>query len=750
MAGSGSAPTVEEQIAMLNAQMAASAERLQALEAENAAIRAANEELRTLVDGVVPDSATSEHPIPTSNDEHGVDRPIPRVPDNPNAPEVNPVDHQNRPTLQTARVEIDLNDVPARNDAANEYQLPVDQQPANIPKAVMSLQSTPGLVKPGPDLNLSANLDFSRRFTEMEALIQRIPGVPAPIKKSTANSFADSPFVDAIALMEMPKKFNFPNMKQYEGTTDPDDHIAQYKQRMFTAAIPCDLREACMCKAFGSSLSGPALQWYTNLPNNSIDSFAQLTDTFVEQFASSRKLEKLSDDLYTITQRTGKNLRAYVGRFNREKVQIPHCNQATAIYAFRKGLRFDSDLYKELTKYPCRTMEDVLAKAWAQIKWEEDEANFVGKANGSYYGSRRNERVDKKSNDGRSEPYPTSDRRGIQSRHENSRERNTYGRGIPRSSRPKVEAPEYLLSIEPVDLVAVMREMGKSVKWPRKMNALPEHRDSKIRCEFHGDHGHRTEDCIALKFEVAELLKRGHLREFLTDKGKQTYARRDDQRQTGSVDSPPEPPRQDRVINCISGGSEVSGVSYSAAKRKTRQVSNAEIQPNREHPSKVDETVTFRSTDKSDLFSPHHDALVISLHIANCLTKRILIDNGSSCNILFNSALREMQVDESKLSRRTTMLTGFSGEQKSTLGEIVLPVYAEGVNLYINFLVLDCQSPYNAILGRPWIHELKAIPSTYHQLIKFPTKWGVKEIKGEQRAARECYQNALKKKKQEL
>ncbi|KAK0589157.1 hypothetical protein LWI29_010441 [Acer saccharum] len=63
-------------------------------------------------------------------------------------------------------------------------------------------------------------------FAEMEALIQRIPGVPAPIKKSTANSFADSPFVDAIAFTKMPRKFNFPNMKQYEGTTDPDDHIA--------------------------------------------------------------------------------------------------------------------------------------------------------------------------------------------------------------------------------------------------------------------------------------------------------------------------------------------------------------------------------------------------------------------------------------------------------------------------------------------------------------------------------------------
>ncbi|KAI9198799.1 hypothetical protein LWI28_022378 [Acer negundo] len=187
----------------------------------------------------------------------------------------------------------------------NEHDPPMDQRPDNILKTAMSLQSTPGLVKPMLDLYLSANVEFSRRFTEMEALIQRIPRVPAPIKKSTANSFVDSPFVDAIALIEMPKKFNFPNMKQYEGTTDPDNHIAQYKQRMFTAAIPRDLREACMCKAFGSSLSGPALLWYTSLPNNSIDYFAQLTDTFVEQFASSRKLEKLSDDLYTITQRTG-------------------------------------------------------------------------------------------------------------------------------------------------------------------------------------------------------------------------------------------------------------------------------------------------------------------------------------------------------------------------------------------------------------------------------------------------------------
>ncbi|KAK3182807.1 hypothetical protein Dsin_030093 [Dipteronia sinensis] len=125
--------------------------------------------------------------------------------------------------------------------------------------------------------------------------------MPAPIKRSAANNVVDSPFVDKIAMVEMPRKLGFPDMKQYDRITNPDDHITQFIQRMFTATIPRDLKKACMCKGFGMSLMGLALQWYTNLPNVSISLFAQLTDTLVEQFASSRKLEKQSEDLYSIT-----------------------------------------------------------------------------------------------------------------------------------------------------------------------------------------------------------------------------------------------------------------------------------------------------------------------------------------------------------------------------------------------------------------------------------------------------------------
>ncbi|KAK2661851.1 hypothetical protein Ddye_000425 [Dipteronia dyeriana] len=72
----------------------------------------------------------------------------------------------------------------------------------------------------------NVTLESSQRFIEIEALIQRIIGVPTLIKESTTKIFTDSLFIDAIALVEMSKKFSFPNMKQFEGMTDPSDHIA--------------------------------------------------------------------------------------------------------------------------------------------------------------------------------------------------------------------------------------------------------------------------------------------------------------------------------------------------------------------------------------------------------------------------------------------------------------------------------------------------------------------------------------------
>ncbi|KAF2555241.1 hypothetical protein F2Q68_00016533 [Brassica cretica] len=123
------------------------------------------------------------------------------------------------------------------------------------------------------------------------------------------------------------------------------------------------------------------------------------------------------------------------------------------------------------------------------------------------------------------------------------------------------------LSVSRLELINVLRQMGRQVKWPQKMKAPDSFRNPGFWCDFHQDHSHKMEDSVALKIEVNELLKKGHLREFLSEKAKSHLSKE-------TTGKPPEaapvsPPRHDRVIHIISGGSEISGISHAAAKKST-------------------------------------------------------------------------------------------------------------------------------------------------------------------------------------
>ena len=122
---------------------------------------------------------------------------------------------------------------------------------------------------------------------------------------------------------------------------------------------------------------------------------------------------------------------------------------------------------------------------------------------------------------------------------------------------------------------------------------------------------------------------------------------------------------------------------------------------------------------------------------------RMLVDNGNSADILYYPAFQQIGIDRARLTPTNAPLVSFRGTRVLPLGAITLSVtvddYPQQITKDVTFPVVDCSSAYNGILGRPTLNSWKAATSTYHLMIKFPTKYGIGELRRDQVAARECY-----------
>ena len=197
------------------------------------------------------------------------------------------------------------------------------------------------------------------------------------------------------------------------------------------------------------------------------------------------------------------------------------------------------------------------------------------------------------------------------------------------------------------------------------MKSDPAARDNTKYCEFHGDYGHRTDNCIQLKREIEYLIQRGYLRRFISlGSQAQNQARNQNQAPTQQP-----PPRQTttqhqqplREIHVISRGFAGGGESSSARKAHLRNIRSAEmgeIQAVSKLP-RLDTTITFSDSDLEGCQHPHDDPLVVRAIVANTTVHRVLIDNGSSADIIFASAFDKMGIGREKLEPVNTHLRGF-------------------------------------------------------------------------------------------
>ncbi|RVX09469.1 Transposon Ty3-I Gag-Pol polyprotein [Vitis vinifera] len=257
-------------------------------------------------------------------------------------------------------------------------------------------------------------------------------------------------------------------------------------------------------------------------------------------------------------------------------------------------------------------------------------------------------------------------------------------------------------------------------KWPRPIRTDPSTRDRSRRCVFHKDHGHTTETCQAFQYLVERLIKAGHLKQYLrSDNG----GRDASQHHNPGVPRAPAAPKA--VINYINGGPSDEEYDFMRKRQKLLQATSIRERINSIRPGltgggprPIDGTIIFPPVDPNRTLQPHCDALILSLEIGDFDVRRILVDPGSSADLVQASVVGHMGHTLTGLENPGRILSGFNRSSTTSLGDIVLSVQADPVTLNVQFSVVQELSPFNVILGCTWLHYMKAIPSTYHQMTR--------------------------------
>ncbi|CAL8998086.1 unnamed protein product, partial [Prunus brigantina] len=317
--------------------------------------------------------------------------------------------------------------------------------------------------------------------------------------------------------------------------------------------------------------------------------------------------------------------------------------------------------------------------------------------------------------------------------------RGKYGRNEHRAPLPNHDRAQEVFTLLNTTYEAVL--MNEHEQIPKPTNRKPnrqDNRDTGKFCRYHQQNSHNTEDCISLRKIVERLIREGKLDQYIA-RPQQAPA--------------PNANRQINMISTISGGPTLAGPSNRSVKQYVRaahypQVFGIESDRHRKFAKVGWEPITFSEEEEEGIIYPHDDPMIIRAEIADYDVGRVLIDTGSSVNVIFTDAFRGLGIADSMVNRQITPLLSFSGDLVQPVGSISLPI-AFGVAprktmTYDQFLIVDCPTAYNVIIGRTAFTRVKAHLSPHMLLMKFPTCNGTGSVRGDQLSARTCYATALK------
>ncbi|GAA0157494.1 hypothetical protein LIER_14749 [Lithospermum erythrorhizon] len=178
------------------------------------------------------------------------------------------------------------------------------------------------------DTGGNSNADLQKQVDELKALLKDITPGRALLKHNTL-----LPFSERLRHAKMTGGFRMPKFKTFSGFGDPSNHLKSFDSQLSFWASDDEV----YARAFPSSLSGQALKWFHKLPSNSIDSWQNVVDLFMDKFGASIVADEDERTLMEIQQKPGKMLRSYATRFEEVATKIPAANEKVPMISFFHG-----------------------------------------------------------------------------------------------------------------------------------------------------------------------------------------------------------------------------------------------------------------------------------------------------------------------------------------------------------------------------------------------------------------------------
>ncbi|XP_048502975.2 uncharacterized protein LOC125498750 [Beta vulgaris subsp. vulgaris] len=260
------------------------------------------------------------------------------------------------------------------------------------------------------------------------------------------------------------------------------------------------------------------------------------------------------------------------------------------------------------------------------------------------------------------------------------------------TSSKRSKRAEPTTSAEPIefnkDQYSILMEIKDQyeLKAPAEMKAPYRNRDKSKYCHFHKDCGHETNECKHLKRALQDLAHKGKMNSYLPQASRKFQKIKDNRQGRRKEDESTD----EDVVQKISGGFATGGPTNRGHKNYLRELSlimltnQAEFDP---FPK-----IVVSELDRGKIRTPHDDPLVVEMKIANLKVRRILIDIGSSTDIISTDSLSRLKFNENNLVLVNHPIIGFGGGINYPMGTVTLPVRVgdkeASRTLFVKFLVI--------------------------------------------------------------